>query len=208
MIAQTIPYALWFVVRRAHLATDLAAHGPVRSIGDRVYQGIDRMPWYDVQDACLSGTLPPSLCALWQRIDHSSVEPWCVTATQCLRVALTLLNGTPEIKGANEVICAAPVGCPGSDAKDNVQWIGYDPLYLSSRPYTLLTPLYNALAEPLGRALPNLNSAGLFDTADGATSYGALYRELSDPNVNIVEFLPLFDEAFHVVSVGRYVTAE
>jgi len=123
--------------------------------------------------------------------------------TRAFITAIEFLRSSPQVASQNEIVCAVDTAYPLDKIGYPVLWLGYDSIFKSPTPMTLLAEAYLCPHGPMRKYLSRLNSFGLFSTAEEANELGMEYRELAE--VEKVEPLSLFDESFEVLAVGRYV---
>lgn len=201
MTAQEIKHPLWFVARKPLLSFDTEVHRPLKAIGSLIYQGLDRMAWNDIETLYYNKKLPPDLVALWETLFKVPGATNIVGATE-RSDAYRLLHASKEVGSQNEILCALSPGNLLGEV-ENLDWLGYDPLYITGGPSTLLEEVYRFSDSPLSSYVTKLNKHGLFDLVTEALEFGNSYRELSSLQEELVESLPLFDQAFRVLSIGR-----
>lgn len=191
---------LWFVVRLPEFSYKPDAREPLKASGSLLYQGVDRMAWWDFVEPYYTHQLPADLISIYQDADARG-GPTNLMACLEFEDASRLLHATPDIEKRNEVVCI--IGAPylSEQRFSNISWLGYDPIYKSGNPYTLLRETYLHPEGPLGWAVDRLNPFGLMNTLNDGECFGSQYRKLAEQE--IVEPLPLFEEAFEVVAVGR-----
>jgi hypothetical protein len=194
---------MWFVVRRPEQSFDneTPVPEPLKTTESLLYQGLDRMPWWDLDNLYRAGQLAPDLVPLYQstRIVERPAE---LRSTGCLADALLLLRSSPRVEAMNEVVCAIEADQSDGQSDRDITWLGYDPVYKSATAFSLLGQVYLHRHGPMASAADRLNGYGLFDTAVEAKAFGSWYRELALKEE--VEPLPLFDESFEVLAIGRY----
>jgi hypothetical protein len=195
---------LWFVVRRPELSFDThpAAPSGLKVVDGLLYQGLDRLEWWDLEGLYASGQLPPDL-AIVMRDLLARKSAGQLMALERFQDALWLLRASEEVEAKNEIVCALGADYPASSAEPGVAWLGYDPVYKSGTCYTLLGEVYCNPGGPLVSAAARLNEFGLFGTAAEARDFGEQYRDLSLGDEELAEPLPWLERSFEVLAVGR-----
>jgi hypothetical protein len=195
---------LWFVVRRPEVAfeTGAAVQHRLRILGDLLYQGLDRLEWWDLDELHSSGGLPADLVPLYETLLERKDIGRFMGAEEP-GDALRLLNASEEVRSRNEVVCAVGARYVPEHMRPAVEWLGYDPIYKSGTSYTLLTPVYLGRGGLFAGVAEKLNEFGLLRTESEAMDLGLRYRDLAEREDEPVEPLPLFDESFEVLAVGR-----
>jgi hypothetical protein len=199
---QSLRWPLWFVVRRPELAfsTEPRVRLPLKAVGRLVYHGLDRLAWWDVDELDGSGQLPARLVPVLRSV-HGIESAADLAGADTAEEAVRLLHATSEIAARNEVVCALGHHSVGERAPAGVDWHGYDPIYKSGGPFTLLGQVFLHRDGPMAGRIADLNQYGLFDAAAAAEEFGRQYAALALEDR--VEPLPLFDLAFEVLAVGR-----
>lgn len=199
---------LWFVVRRPELSFDPhpAAPSGLKVLDGLLYQGVDRLEWWDVENLYASGGLDADLSALVREM-LSRKSSGRLMALERFAEAALLLRAAEGVEAKNEIVCALGAGYEGASVTPSVAWLGYDPIYKSGTCYTLLGEVFGDPGGPLASAASQLNGYGLFSTAAEASQFGERYRRLALEDEELVEPLPWFDRSFEVLAIGRPLSA-
>ncbi len=196
----------FMVVRRPACNFEPESGGSYSKVPPQVdgiyYGGIDRMPWFDVDEAINNGSLPGSL-----REIHDTGVGKDFTGMVLLRDpedVRKLLEFSNRLEDRNEMVAVyseilASLRGTVRVEPSTVEWLGYDvaPLGEFSLLYEGLFVAPSVFEEFRGE----LNSFGLFESTFVAERYIAKYRLLAEQEV--VE--PFGDEPYEVepIRVGR-----
>jgi hypothetical protein len=191
---------LWIVVRRAELSFDTAAGHALMCVGSVLYQGLDRLEWWDLDELYWSRRLPAELVAPYEAL-LATAQPRRLMGAERWAEAARLLRATEVVAARNEVVCVVGAGHLPDGLCPAVEWLGYDPIYKSGTSCTLLAEVYGAPGGPLAEAARDLNEFGLFPTAGQAAEFAERYRLLALEDK--AEPLPSFEESTEVLVVGR-----
>ena len=198
----------FLVVRKAGMDQDSegrAFYGAQPScLGALCYGGIDRMPWFDLDEEFYAGTLPERVALLRKTLDLSNDDLTGIRLCKDWATARALLEFDERARLVNEIVClrseklAAIKGAAGSDVPA-VRWVGYDLVSLGN---------WSLLREGLFRApvsFPGweqaLNESGLLPSPESADEYLRLYEAAA--RAGRVEELPGSLYGFDVIEVGR-----
>lgn len=201
----------FLVVRKAGRDTDpegRAFYGAQPScLGALCYGGIDRMPWFDLDEEFYAGTLPERVALLRKSLDLSNDDLTGIRLCKDWPTAHALLAFDERSRFVNEIICvrsrklAAIKGTVGSDVP-GVRWDGYDLVSLGN---------WSLIREGLFRspsAFPGwekvLNESGLLPSPELADVYLQLYEAAA--RAGRVEELPGSLYGFDVIEVGRLIS--
>ena len=176
----------FMVVRKPTLNRDAAARGafsdhtPCREA--LCYAGIDRMPWFDIDDLWYAGSLPePWLSARKQlRSDNSDITG--LELSQDLNVAISLLTYSNRANAANELIAVrseALLPAKGIVATGPlaIAWLGYDVVALGQQ--SLLRDGLFAVPSAFPSWWERINDSGLLPSLALVEGYTIAYRAAS-----------------------------
>ncbi|HAF16533.1 MAG TPA: hypothetical protein DCK93_13015 [Blastocatellia bacterium] len=200
----------FLVVRLPHLNRDQAGRGvypaqpPV--LGTIHYGGIDRMPWFDIDEELYAGVLPANIGQARQLIEEDNNDDFTgIKLCKDLDTAFTLLEYSNRLEAANEVIVIRSEkltqikGAIDFDMS-KVSWIGYDVVVLGD--LSLLREGLFTLPASFPRWEERLNESGLFSSRALFDEYVAAYKAVSVKGA--IEQLP-DDTAYGIdmVEIGR-----
>lgn len=195
----------YVVVRRPEANSYGGAWGshlslPPPKIGSMVYSGVDRMQWFDVDQAIEKGEVPDDLKEVRQKAEQMSFAN--LDLVQDLGEARRLLSCSCSQGQPNEIVTvysetvARIYGILLVDSETH-RWIGWDAAPLAE--FSLLAEgvyVKPSLFEAYGK---ELNADGLLPTRELALSYISAYRKLMKRDL-VEEFSdePLPAEPIHV----------
>jgi hypothetical protein len=200
----------FMVVRLPHLNRDQAGRGvyPAQppALGTIHYGGLDRMPWFDIDEERYAGGLPANIGQAWQRIEEDNNDDFTgIKLSKDLDTAVALLNHSNHPEPANELIVVRSAklteikGAIDFD-ESKVSWTGYDVLLLGD--FSLLRAgLFTSPASFPGWK-ERLNESGLFSSRASFDEYVRAYEAAS--LTGAIEQLP-DDPAYGIdlVEIGR-----
>ena len=201
----------FLVVRKAGIDQDpegRAFYGAQPScLGALCYGGIDRMPWFDLDEEFYAGTLPEGMALLRKSLELSNDDLTGIRLCKDWPTARALLEFDERARLVNEIVClrsaklAAIKGTLESDVPA-VRWEGYDLVSLGN---------WSLLREGLFRSPASfpgwekvLNESGLLPSPESAGEYLRLYEAAA--GAGRVEELPGSLYGFDVIEVGRVVS--
>ena len=199
----------FLVVRKAGMDKDpegRAFYGARPScLGALCYGGIDRMPWFDLDEEFYAGTLPEGVARLRKSLDLANDDLTGIRLCKDWPTARALLEFDERARLVNEIVCvrsgklAAIKGTVGSSDVPAVRWGGYDLVSLGN---------WSLLREGLFRSPASfqgwekvLNEFGLLSSPESADEYLRLYEAAS--HAGRVEELPGSLYGFDVIEVGH-----
>ncbi|MGH9874447.1 MAG: hypothetical protein ACRD9S_18485 [Pyrinomonadaceae bacterium] len=177
----------FLVVRLPHLNRDQAGRGvypaqpPV--LGTVHYGGIDRMPWFDIDEELYAGVLPANIAQARQLIEEDNNDDFTgIKLCKDLDTALALLKHSNRLEAANELIVIRSEKLTEiKDAIDfdtsRVSWIGYDVLILGDLSL-LRAGLFTSPSSFPGWG-DRLNELGLFSSRALLDEYVRAYEAAS-----------------------------
>lgn len=173
------------------------------------YGGIDRMPWFDVEDELYSGNLPADLKNIHDAIKKSNDDFTGLAICTDFQAALQLLEYSNRKVRRNELIALTSPKL--SEIKGSfelhpqrVEWLGYDIVSLGN--WSLLREGFFVQPDEFKDLRQRLTSAGLLSDLEIATAYVQDY--LAASNKGHVEELPESSYGIESIYVGRVVIAE
>ena len=177
----------FLVVRLPHLNRDQAGRGvypaqpPV--LGTIHYGGIDRMPWFDIDEDLYAGVLPANIRQARQLIEEGNNDDFTgIKLCKDLDTALALLKHSNRLEAANELIVIRSEklteikGAIDFDMS-KVSWIGYDVLILGD--FSLLREGLFTLPSSFPGWEELLNQSGLFSSRALFDEYVRAYKVAS-----------------------------
>lgn len=169
------------VLRRPEFNRDPDARGAFTAVAPcldgRCYGGVDRMPWFDVDEALYAGTLPPEPRARWTALRERGADLTGLVLAG-LDDALALLEHSNRAGRVNEV--AAVRGSRLGEVKGTleipveVEWLGWDVVSLGE--WSLLSVVFVVPAAFPGWPA-RINPAGLLESPEEGEALVAAYRE-------------------------------
>lgn len=194
----------FMIVRLPNANFDAAGRGAFPStpprLGHIFYGGIDRMPWFDVDEALYDETLPPRLRGLRRQLESNDFTGLdLATDLDDLKEMLAFSNRQHT---RNEVVALhsavlAQVKPTFDFPFGDIEWLGFDVAPLGN--FSLLLEGLFAHPSLFERHLSALNPFGLLSTEEEVANYVDTYRALSD--LGLVEGLveePYPVDAIHV----------
>jgi len=206
------------VVRKAALNRDAAGRGVFNveapCLDGICYGGIDRMPWFDVDEQFYAGTLPEPILNARRLIQISDNNISGVKLCKELDVALMLLDNSNRFNNANELIAVrseALARLKGVVALDpaRVEWRGYDVLALGQQ--SLLNDGLFVVPSAFPGWRARINNFGLLPTPDLVEPYTADYQaaatrgeveDIADIGAEIEVSVPDFRYAVVPIQIG------
>ena len=176
-------------------------------LGALCYGGIDRMPWFDLDEEFYAGTLPERVALLRKSLELSNDDLTGIRLCRDWPTAHALLEFDERARLVNEIVClrsaklAAIKGTVESDVSA-VRWDGFDLVSLGN---------WSLIREGLFRSPSSfpgwekvLNESGLLPSPASADEYLLLYEAAA--RSGHVEELPGSLYGFDVIEVGRLVS--
>lgn len=181
---KTIKINGFLVVRLPEKNRDLLGRGAyskdVPRIDELAYSGIDRMPWFDIEEDIFNGTLPENIWYLYESISKNNVDTLGIDLCYNFDTTLTLLNYSNRRNVDNEMIVVWSEEL--IDAKgvipfpeNEVTWLGYDVV----ADWSLLRNGVFLPSNHFSHWRTVLNEHGLLSTIEEAQSYTNTYLYLS-----------------------------
>jgi hypothetical protein len=173
---------------------------------DRIYAGVDRMPWFDFDELHYQSKLPPDQEMIWQRLREQRLATLPdLTAVDSHAAADGILQSLGESRTLNEICCVS--ARPFQKivrAKENTlpqtTWLGVD-IYVSGYGSALAQGLY-IRPDLFEGSSTCLTVDGLLpDDADILSHYRRAYTERM--NTHNLEIMPQNDSLWYAVKVGR-----
>ena len=130
------------VVRQAAVNRDVTGRAAFPSqppcLDGLCYGGVDRMPWFDIDEDRLGNVLPDSLVRARDDIHRANSDLSELELCSDLQVATQLLHYSNRSAPANELIAVrsdvlAPLKGVITVAAPDVQWLGYDVVALGQQ---------------------------------------------------------------------------
>lgn len=173
----------------------------VRANKSVFYRGIDRDPWWNLDELFYAGLLDAELTALRQAIESSGLEGFSPGVCDSLDVALRLqaLSATRPLK--DEIIRIASALDAVDEAAD---FFGYD-CYMDGFGSPLRLGIFSATTA-FSDYEDQLNECGLFPSLDVLHDYVEAYcKRCEQANVEVIEARRISDACFvQVWGVSTY----
>jgi len=207
----TINSSGFLVVRSPEKNRDVQKRGAFSAeaphLGPVYYSGIDRMPWFDIEEDFYKGGLPDDLVPLLRRITSSSDFSGINLCTD-LTIARDLLNYSNRRTVDNELIVvrakklAALKGIVEID-ETQIRWIGYDLVCLGGA--SLLRDGVFSVPTAFPGWQGSLNQDGLLPSSSVTAAYLQAYKTAMAEGVveELPEELPNFVYAVDAIEIGR-----
>jgi len=173
-------------------------------LGSLCYGGIDRMPWFELDEAFYRGTLPGDISRLRASLTEANEDLTGIRLCQDLRTALALLEYSNRSETKNELIALRSdklARVKGAMKLDNslCTWLGYDVVSLGN--WSLLRDgLFRSPASFPGWE-KMINESGLLIDPELSESIIELYEAAS--RAGQVEELPGSLYGIDVIEVGK-----
>lgn len=206
----------FMVVRRPEMNFDQQGRGAYPAVPPRIsttyYGGLDRMPWFDIDEDYYSETLPLEIRVEYDRLCETNRDLTGVRVCRDLDVALAMLKHSNSLELRNEII-AVHSGTlstiKGAFVSKNValRFRGYDPVDLGH--WSLLREGVFAAPESL-RAWPDrIQVSGLLSSVAESDRYVRDYKaaaekgsvEVLAPEVYGIDAIEVWDFGSRVQSV-------
>lgn len=148
-------------------------------LGSLCYGGIDRMPWFDLDEEFYSGTLPESVNALREALSRSNDDLTGLRLCKDLTAALTLLEFDDHSRRVNELVAVRSnmlAGIKGTVDFDTARGLslGYDLVSLGN--WSLIREGLFQSPECFGGWEQVVNEFGLLRAPAAAREYSELYE--------------------------------
>lgn len=173
---------------------------------DRIYAGVDRMPWFDFHELHYQSKLPPDHEIIWQRLQEQRLPMLLdLTAVDSHAAAEGILHSLGENQALNEICCVSArpfqkVVRTKENASSEITWLGGD-IFVSGYGSALAQGLY-IRPDLFEEFSTRLTVNGLLpDDADILSHYRRAYTERM--NAHNLEIMPQNDSLWYVVKVGR-----
>jgi hypothetical protein len=173
----------YVVVRKPEQSFDEQQRGAFRGgppcKGKLCYRGIDRMPWFDIDEALYASNLPARLRDLRQRIDDANSDFTGVELSPSKEDALELLRFSNRADERCELIAISSdelayeknlIGQPASGA----MWLGYDVVLRGG--WSLIGDWIFRGPASSAESAERLNGAGLLDSPFDLPSFVSAYE--------------------------------
>ena len=170
------------LVRLPHLNADPYQRGAyaVRAprLGGILYGGLDRMPWFDVDEEYYAGTLPAGLATARTKLKKNNSDFTGIELCQDLTQALELLRYANRSTRKNELIAVrserlARIKGAVDLRSPSAKWIGYDVVGLGE--WSLIREGLFAVPSAFAGWETELNEDGLFPLPAKAAAYARAY---------------------------------
>ena len=201
----------FLVVRLPHLTFDKDGKGvfpkkPIQ-LGQIFYGGIDRMPWFDVDEHYYTGTLPPNYVSAKMILKEKNRDFTGIELCYDIHSAQSLLEYSNREEVRNELIALRSEklmtvkGNPAAENPQNLEWLGYDLIALGH--WSLLRDGLFVSPSYFGRWTPYLNENGLISDPTILDDFVCDYSVAAGKQA--VEELPDEVYGFDAIQVGRVV---
>lgn len=177
----------YMVVRLPHCNKDyLGGRGSYSAQVPRLdhihYGGVERMPWFDIDEDLYAGTLPQEIRELWQKIEKANIDLPNIILTKELNVASTLLDYSNKSEVRNELISVFSEELLHSKGvkivnTSSILWLGYDVIALPE--WSLLRAGIFQSESSFAPWKKYLNENGLFTSLSFLDEYVQAYYEAS-----------------------------
>lgn len=202
----------FMVVRVPELNKDAEGRGVFSKlapcIGGICYGGIDRMPWFEIDELFYNGTLPETLARERKLLRKSNNDFSGIDLCRDLELALELLLYSNSLYNANELIAVVSdklIELKGGINFDRSRatWLGYDVVALGQQ--SLLNDGLFAVPAAFPGWEKQINEFGLFSSQDEARAFVNAYEEASSKGKveEINEDFVSFGYEIDVIEVGR-----
>ncbi len=203
----------FMVVRTPALNWDAAGRGAFSRYAwclDGIYYGgIDRMPWFEIDDQFYAGTLPEPIKHKRQRIEDFNYHDLSgIPICPDLDMVVSLLHYSNSVYPANELIAIRSDGLTpfkGVVTYDpaKVEWLGYDVVALGEQ--SLLHDGLFAVPGAFGDWRTRINRFGLLPTLDLVEPFTAAYRAAMEREEveDFVEQPDLYEHTVPAIQIGR-----
>lgn len=195
----------FLVLRRPELNLDIEARGAFTAVAPcldgRCYGGVDRMPWFDVEEALYADKLPPDLRAIRDGIRARNADATGLALAE-LEEARSLLAYANRVSPANELVALRGTrldqvkGIIRTSAR--VDWLGWDVVALGS--WSLLSVVF-VVPDAFPGFSHRINVSGLLNSDRDAALLMAAYREAEFREQ--VEELPKPGLGIDFIRIGR-----
>jgi hypothetical protein len=146
--------------------------------GEVCYNGLDRMPWFDINEASYASQLPAHLRELRRQMDDANADRTGVTlwpreeAFEALRFSNRADHRCELIAISSDLLAQAKdlVGQPD----DSVEWLGYDVVLMGG--WSLISDWIFRSPGGCDARLEKVNKAGLLDSPLEAPGFVADYQ--------------------------------
>jgi hypothetical protein len=203
-----IPTVGYLVVRLPKDNLDEQGRGSFTSsppcIGSVCYGGLDRMPWFDVEEDHFAGKLPAELEQILHRIKDSIKDFTGIALCTQLPIAIELLDYSNKDRKRNEIIAVgseklAAINGSLTEPVPPIEWLGFDIVSVGN--WSLLREGLFVRPEEFQDALSGLTQDGLFSDAASASAYAQKY--LAAAARGHVEELPDSVYGIEPIRIGR-----
>lgn len=198
----------FLVVRLPDMTRDPAGRGvfPAQApcLDTICYGGIDRMPWFDIDEAFYRGTLPDHLKKARKLIKENNADFSGIELCREFDTGRMLLDYSNRLQPINELIVVRSEklgeikGTIDFDAS-NVTWIGHDIVSLGH--WSLLREGLFASPSAFSEWKKDLNNFGLLSSSIFTAEYAQAYQTASLKGY--VEELPENVYGIDAIEIGR-----
>jgi hypothetical protein len=210
----------FMVVRKPALNCDPTGRGAFATkapcLDAICYGGIDRMPWFDIDEPLYLNALPEPILRARQLIRRGNDDLSGVEVCADLDTAMLLLRYSNRSSNANELIAIRSdaltrfKGEVGLDSSQ-VEWLGYDVVALGQQ--SLLHDGLFAVPAAFPAWQQRLNSFGLLPASDLVEPYIGAYREAATTGqvediADIAGELAGLGYTVAAIQIGRVLTNE
>lgn len=172
----------FMVVRTPQKNADEAGRGAFPNVtpcrADVCYGGIDRMPWFDLDEAFYKADIPDEMNRARQELSTSNVDFSGINLTSSIDLASAVLRFSNREVCRNEIIAVrSPTlnNLKGSfEVPFGIEWIGVDLVNIGNM--SLLREGLFGASRLLDHHFRMLNKQGLFSAEDPASAFYADYR--------------------------------
>ena len=176
----------FIVVRKAPLNRDHQGRGAFSDIApclrELCYAGIDRMPWFELDELFYQGLLPENMQEKCKKIQESNRDLPSIRICNDLYASIELLNYSNSLNAENELIAIRSEKLSifkGTVEFDRslAEWLGYDVVALAE--WSLLKEGLYSVPLAFPGWVEQLNENGLISSKDKALEFGTTYLDVS-----------------------------
>lgn len=176
-------------------------------LGETLYGGIFRMPWFDIEEDYYAGRLAGSVSTLWDDVRSAAQDFSGFEICQSLSTAERLLEYSNRETMRNELIAVRSAVLANLKGRADVgrcefNWMGNDIVAIGH--WSLLKEGLFVAPSYFQRWTEFLNEDGLLDSSVSAEEYYVDYCRAAERNA--VEELPPRVYGIDAVSVGRLIS--
>lgn len=204
----------FLVVRLPEMNRDEEGRGVFPSVtpclGTVCYGGIDRMPWFEIDELFYGSGLPENIAHARKLIDETNSDHSGIWLCRDFDLAIELLRFSNSVYSANELIAvwsetlSELKGIIEFDTS-RVEWLGYDVHAVGQQ--SLLRDGLFAVPTAFPGWVGVLNTSGLFSSPDVAMEYADAYQEAAskDQVEELGDALLIPGHGIEAIAIGRVI---